>query len=387
MPERPIRIYSGTIKAARFRFSVLYLNCETTMFKYTILSTCLLLQTANALNAQNYYSRPPITDSLAMVKKVAELSINESWIHKGKANTYRKIYHFDRKGLNVFSTTLIDTVKLKQISSSVITTVTTNSTYASANYNSWYKSGNLKLIEYNGDNLISATHYFNDKGKRNLSTRYYYKDSLMSRLEYVDRRNKLKSYYLYEYAPNKKLMHSALYRGNGKLVRYWDYACDDAGATVSKASKDTLKICTQKSYLADGTVISTTNSFDWRGEPMRQVEYRNAQNQVTRFLVYRGKNDVLTYKSISTYVGNVLSTYYIWNGDKSGKAYSASNHSYNADGMVLSHTDTSYARKKPVVRTYTYTYNEAGLPFSKSGYKNAQLYYTAIYRYRYYGKD
>jgi hypothetical protein len=182
------------------------------------------------------------------------------------------------------------------------------------------------------------------------------------------------------------MQHSALYDKNGKLIRYWDYNCNDEGK-VSKSNSDTLKICTEKKYLADGTVISTTNSFNYKGEPIKYVEHHNAQKQLVRYYIYQGKNDVLTYQVKNSFIGSKLATQYIWNANNKGKVYSSFNYSYNAQGSLLSQRDSFFNGDKVKTNTYTFTYNDNDLLSCKSGYDhNGKLFILVNYRYKYFVK-
>ena len=138
---------------------------------------------------------------------------------------------------------------------------------------------------------------------------------------------------------------------------------------------------------ADGTVISTTNSFDYRGEPIKYVEHHNTQKQLTRYFIYRGKDDLLTYQVKNTYIGNKLATQYIWNSDKKGKALSSFNYSYNAQGSLLSQRDSFFNGSKVKTNTYKFTYNDNDLLSSKSGYdQDGKLFSLVNYRYKYFVK-
>jgi hypothetical protein len=344
----------------------------------------VLILLVNQANAQYYRQNTPLKDSVVLAKGISELKMTETRIHKGKTSTTLHNIQYNKEAVNIFEARFYDTLKLSKIRS--INGNLLNQNNNIGNFNLWYKYNQFKYTTYNNQNQVEWTYYFNPKGKNFSTYHYQYADSLCQRLDYYKKNQKLKSYYLYSYAPNKKMQHSALYDKNGKLIRYWDYNCDDEGK-VSKSNSDTLKICTEKKYLADGTVISTTNSFNYKGEPIKYVEHHNAQKQLVRYYIYQGKNDVLTYQVKNSFIGSKLATQYIWNANNKGKVYSSFNYSYNAQGSLLSQRDSFFNGDKVKTNTYTFTYNDNDLLSCKSGYDhNGKLFILVNYRYKYFVK-
>lgn len=344
----------------------------------------VLISLATQANAQYYRQNTPLKDSVVLAKGISELNMTETYIHKGKANTTLRTIQYNRLAQNIYDARFEDTIKLSKIKS-IDNNVYSDKNNIATSY-VWYNYSQNKYSTFNGLNQVEWIHYFNQKGKNFGSSHYQYADSLLTRIDRFDKNHKLKTYYLYSYASNKKMKHSALYDKKGKLIRYWDYNCDDEGK-VSKTKSDTLKICTEKKYMADGTVISTTNSFDYRGEPIKYVEHHNTQKQLTRYFIYRGKDDLLTYQVKNTYIGNKLATQYIWNSDKKGKALSSFNYSYNAQGSLLSQRDSFFNGSKVKTNTYKFTYNDNDLLSSKSGYnQDGKLFSLVNYRYKYFVK-
>jgi hypothetical protein len=343
-----------------------------------------LILFTNQASAQYYRENTPMKDSVVLAKGISELNMTETRIYKGKTSTILHTIQYNRQATNIYEARFEDTIKLSKIKS--IYNNVYNDGKNIANSNVWYKYDQNKYSTFNALNQLEWTYYFDQNGKNFSAYHYQYADSLCLRLDCYKKNQKLKSYYLYSYAPNKKMQHSALYDRNDKLIRYWDYNCDDEG-TVSKTKSDTLKICTEKKYMADGTVISTTNSFDYKGDPIKYVEYHNAQKQLIRYFIYRGKDDLLTYQVKNSFIGNKLATQYIWNADKKGKALSSFNYSYNAQGSLLSQRDSFFNGSKLKTNTYKFTYNSNDLLSSKSGYDhNGKLFSMVNYRYKYFVK-
>lgn len=341
-------------------------------------------------SAQRYYRNNPVSDSTIKANRIYELQIAETHIsNKGKISTLKWIYHYDRQGGTTFYGVVDDTLKSKRLILSESTSLPQGGQFGrgQASAHSWGQSNYLYLYEYNDKEQITSSHTFNDKGKGRSSSQYTYNDShLLVKLQYFNSRHKLTQYYAYEYASNKKMKHSALYKGNGKLIRYWDYNCDDAGAMSHKV-KDTLKICTSKEYLPDGTIITTTNSFNFNGTPVKYVEYRNAQERVIKSLRYHGKNEILTYKMLSDYAGTRLVKKYTWYASDKGKPSYSSAINYDIDGRMTAQTDTSFNNKKTNVWTYKFNYGTNGLLKDKKGFYNGRLSMDAHFRYWYYRRD
>ncbi len=349
-----------------------------------VMASLLCLNTPLKISAQNGYV--PVKDSMLKVNHVAEIIVNEVWIYKGRSTTYRNFVHFDRNGRNTFFVSILDTLKMKRIQRTEATSYTVENNIGSSGSESWYGSDQMRITDFAQNGSPNGWYYFNRKGKLSGAYEYRYKDSLKSRVDFFNGKYKLKQYYLYTYGPDKKVKSNALYKANGKLKQFWDYSCDETGKTVNK-SNDTLKYCTVKSYMADGTVINTTSTFNYKGEPVKYVDYRNASNQQVKYLIYQGKDEILTYKILNTYENGKQTMNYKWYGNSKGKQTYSTHTVYSLQGLILSQKDSNYRNKKPLFSNYNYTYNENGLPLSKQGFRNGKLLYTATFKYKFFRKE
>lgn len=356
------------------------------LYQMMLVSVWLCFSGIIQINAQNQNPYVPVKDSVIKACSVAEMSMNEVWVGKRKNYTYRKILHFDQNGKTTFYCNIIDTLKMKRIQRTESTSFTVENNIGSSFSDIWYGSDKMRITDISPNGTINAWYYYNSKGKLSGAYEYRYKDSLKSRVDYYNGKYKLKQYYLYTYGPDKKMKSNALYKANGKLKKFWDYSCDAEGKAVKK-SGDTSKYCTLKSYMADGTVVTTISTFNYRGEPVKYVDYRNPSNQLIKYLVYEGKDEIVTYKIINTYSNGIQTMNYKWYANSKGKQTYSAHTVYNLQGLIVSQNDSNYYSKKPQYNSYRYTYNEIGLPVSKQGYRDGVLKYSAVYRYKYFKKE
>ncbi|MEZ4805400.1 MAG: hypothetical protein R2852_07925 [Bacteroidia bacterium] len=264
--------------------------------KYFLFSVKLVLITFSVLSysglfAQSYAypefysSYNPLGDSLVKAKGISEFKIDRTNLYKrGKTYTYRSIYYYNYKGQTTFHCKIEDTSKYKSIVYASAIIQTFDDRYGSVTFNQFSNqilkgSHNLKIIHHHQDGKIKGFHYFNKKGKNKGSYEYEYENGLKTRMNRYNRKHKLKTYYKETYNFENKLTQSALYTAKGKLIRLWDYSCNDVGKLVKNKS-DTLKICTEKSYLADGSIVTTTNSFDYKGQPSKFVYVISKANKL-----------------------------------------------------------------------------------------------------------
>lgn len=324
----------------------------------------------------------PVKDSMIKVNSISEINYNEVWIGKRKSSTYKKILYFDRNGKNTNYILIEDSLKLKRIMRTVNTLYTVESTFGSYGTETWYSSSDMRITDFTDNGNLNGWYNFNRNGKLSSAQEYVYKDSFLSRIDYYNGKHKLKKYYLYTYAPNKKIKTHALYTYKGKLIQLWDYNCNEVGTPV-KTSKDTSKYCSIKSYAGDGTIITTTSTFTSKGVPVKYVVYHNASNQLIKYLIYSGKDQILTYQTIYTYENGIQTMYYKKTSD--GKNLGHSTHIlYSSQGFILSQSDSTFNGKKIEAIKYQFTYNAKGLPITKMGYRDGVLMYSAYFRYRYY---
>lgn len=357
--------------------------------KYSLISALILMSICfqNKANAQTdfYVNNGPMEDSLVRSAGVAQLDIYTVYKSKKSESTTRRTYLYNTDGRQIFNVSIADTLRQKKLNYSI------HNVYAgSGKQGSVYHYGEsryhyLRLTDYTATGKAAGYRYYNQAGRLSAYSRYTYSDSNLSRISNYRRNGKLRTYYAYTYE-GKKVLKYGLYNKKGKLVRLWDYTCTD-NARAAKPGKDTVKICTEKSYRADGTVLITTSSFNFRGEPVKYVELQDSLKKRLSYAIYTGKDEILTHRQTMTYSGNALTGMYQWNADRKGKPFYAMVKTYNGSGRVSSETDTMFQYKTPKVLAYTFRFDANGMLSEKTGLVNGRIKTIEYYRYRYYKKD
>lgn len=326
----------------------------------------------------------PMHDSL--VRKAGIAEITETYVYipkKGKHYTSKKLYQYDQNGHPTFQCTIVDTLKMKSIKASTAVNHTTSGNNGSSKVWRFENKQSTSILIYDASERVSEYYIYNNRGNLSRIQKVYYKDSAISRINTYNKKSNLQSYYLYEYN-GKKLKSTGLYNKHSKLIRFWNYNCDDAG-TMQK-QKDTTTYCTSKTYLYDGSSISTTNFFDEKGVPIKSVYYLDSHGKTTKFLYYYGKNEALLYYETRTYINHQEATLFSKSFTKNGKAYYSSSKVFDAKHQVISHLDSGWYTKKPFNTKKTYTYNDAGLLTKVITYKADKISNIQQYRYRYFIK-
>jgi hypothetical protein len=345
-----------------------------------------------SFNAQSQYFlqnnitySSPMADSMVKKAGIAEITELYTYIPKrGKTYTSKIIYQYDREGRATMNCTISDTLKMKK---NVVFTMVNHSTNDNnGTSKSWRfgKSEGNSLILYDDQENVKEYYVFNKRGHLSRSQEVFYKDSLRSRINSYNRKHQLKTYYLYEYS-GKKLKSTGLYSSKGKIIRFWNYNCDDAGTMQKK--KDTTTICTSKTYLNDGTTISTTNYFNNVGEPVKSVFYSDSNGNPTKYLYYVGKDQALVYQSITTYINKQEASRFTKSFNRKGKEYSSHYKLYDANHQIIGHLDTFWHSRKPSTSRKIYRYDEKGILIESWGYSGNRLNAIHYYRFRYYKKD
>ena len=353
--------------------------------KYIYLFLLTLAYTLN-IKAQYYYPNDNIfNDSILKANQVKQITTNEVHIYKGKSTTFKEIKHINKDGICVMSAKLKDTLKMLYLSEfNMISLNYSKKNYFNTNFNKFYKHNEYRISELSDDNKLVRISHFNKKGKLTYAINYEYKDSVFNRVNYINKKGKLSGYYLYEYGPNKKLKTSSQYNAKGKLIRLWDYSCNDEGSKINKA-KDTFKICSNKTYLPDGVIITTTNTFTSDGKPIKNVEYTNANNKVIKYFKYYGANEILFYKQENLFVNNQLKNSYAYYATYKGEHYRSTVKKFNENNQIVSQTDSTF-RKKLGIISYQFEYNKKGLIESQKRYNNGAIRNIEMYKYQYYLK-
>lgn len=333
----------------------------------------------------NITYRTPMHDTL--VKKAGIAEITETYVYipkRGKHYTSKIIFQYDKDGRATYQCSIQDTLKMKYIQNSTMVNHTTSDNNGSTKTWRYFREESSSILLYDASERVSAYYIYNDRGNLKRSQKVFYKDSLRSRVDTYNKRGQLKSYYLYEYN-GKKLKSTGLYNRDGKIIRFWNYNCDDAG--VMQKQKDTTTYCTSKTYLNDGGMILTTNYFNEKGEPVKSVNYLDSNNKSTKYLYYVGKNQALVYLSASTYINKQEASNYTKSFTRNGKAVSSTYKVFDAKHQVVSHLDSGWYTKHPFASKKSYTYDAGGLLVETKSYTGERLSTITYYRYRYYKKD
>ncbi len=332
----------------------------------------------------NITYRSPLADSLVKRSGIAEITEVYTYIpKKGKTYTSKTIYQYDREGRATLSCTIEDTLKMTH--NRVYTMVNHSTRGNNGTSKSWRfgKSEGNSLIIYDAQENVKEYYVYNKRGRLSRSQEVFYKDSLRSRINTYNKRHQLTSYYLYEYS-GKKLKSTGLYNSKGKIIRFWNYNCDDAGTMLKQ--KDTTTICTSKTYLNDGTTISTTNYFNDRGEPVKSVYYTDSNGNSVKYLYYVGKDQALVYMNINTFINKQEASRFTKSFTRNGKEFSSDYKLFDAKHQIVSHYDTFWNSRKPSSRKNTYKYDDKGILLESWGYNGDRLNAIRNYRYRFYLK-
>lgn len=351
-----------------------------------ILFTGLLTFSCISVRAQSSYFYPPLmSDSAIRAHGISEVNIMLTKARKKSAYHYRRVLYYDEYGHNVFQASIYDTLKQNRIwhATTVLYTGTGNRSSMSVYLEG--RDAGSRITDHNAEGRYTANRFYGRRGNLTRSTEYTYEDSMLVKMSMYNRRHRLQSYYVYT-CQNRKTLSSALYDRKGRLKRYWDYTCDDAGASFSK-SPDTLKICTVKSYRADGSVVTTTHSFDFSGAPVRHISITDSMNRLIQYVYVYGLNEVTGYRHDYSYTGSRLSGEYILYADKKGKRLFASRKKYDLNGRLETQNDSDFRSPKPKMESFAFTYNEKGLLSSKTGTCNGKFCSSEYYTYRFRRKD
>jgi len=327
----------------------------------------------------NYYG----VDSFALKLGIKNYTILSTYFgKKGKKYSSLAEVNFDNKGHKIKQLDYVDTNKTK-IGYSLEFNFNEKQLCTYESYH-FYKFNTQVFYTYNDSNKVNSKYYYDKKNQ--LSTKSIYEYNLNGKLEKIINTNKKQkkiSEYQYTYYPNNELKQTALLNKKGKVNRVWDYTCDASGKPVKKTT-DTAKICTTKTYRPDGTIISTTQSYNWDGKPYKRIVILNVKNQILENKYLTGINDHLENQTIYTYniYGNLSSR--IINYYKKGKLNYNSSQEYDNSGRTIKDISTNYKAKKLEVKTFTYQYNFDGLITQKQELKNGKLKKYFTYKYCYF---
>lgn len=350
------------------------------------LLTFLLLQLN--LHAQyfnmNIYETKYNNDSVIIKAKVAQSEIKTLiYNKKGHLSSRREIYHYTEKGTMSFYSHFSDTAYNARL------TVHKSAILNPIGKPYFYNAGPryYSIIHYavfNDINQYNKVFNYKKSGKLNSINLYEYKDSLMTKNYYLNKNHKINQYFVYTYN-NRKLKNISLYSNKNKLIRSWDYECDDVG-TIHK-SKDTTTYCTKKTYTNDGRIITSTVGFDYDGQTFKHVTIQDSNLYLLESMSYYGKEEILRYHQINTFINKKIATSYQWNGDSKGKATYSQFLRYNAMNQIIEDIDTSHKSKELNTYNSQYLYDNNGLLIEIKKYNKEHLYMFMKFSYSYYKKD
>lgn len=249
----------------------------------------------------------------------------------------------------------------------------------------YYGQSNFMELHYNDSNNLVKETYYDKKHIRSSIEKAYNDQNLMSTASYKNKKGRVRKMYSYSYYPDKKLKQVILRNKKGKISAVWDYTCDFSGKEVKKLG-DTSKVCTLKSYLPDGTIITTTQSFTSAGVPWKTVVQTDSQGRNVKYEYYRGKTMHLVYVDENIYSGKSVvkstSSYY-----KKGKLYWSQTKEYDARGAITADIFKYYKHGK-AYKSYKseYLYDKSGLLVYKKQYLNDRLKYMQNFSYSFYKK-
>ena len=190
------------------------------------------------------------------------------------------------------------------------------------------------------------------------------------------------SNYQYTYYPDGKLKQSVFnYKKNKTKV--WDYSCDETGKVIEKP-KDTIKICTTKSYLSDGRIVSTTLGYTWDGKPYKYVSISDTLKNVIEVSYYETVKEELGYREFYSYIGKVQVNR-VYESYSKGKTTYKTETTKDLKGRVLKSASQSFSKAKPKALYSTlYHYQDNGLIAKKIYLKNNSEYKHCSYQYNFY---
>ncbi len=330
------------------------------------------------------YNKFDNDDSIIVKNKVSEVAtVTLYYNSKGKTSSNRSIYQFTEKGLLNMYIRFSDSSSKAKIDLFNYALRNPHNDIYFRNKGPRYNTIS-KYATYNEHHQVTCIYNYKKSGKLTSINTFTYKDSFIHMSHYFDKKNRLTQYFVYDYSKGK-LKNTSLYSRKHKLIRFWNYECDDIG-TIHK-SKDTTSYCTSKTYTNDGKIISSTVSFDYRGEPFKWVTVQDSNLKILESNYYHGKDEELKYHIEYTYINNKIASRYYWDGNIKGKHLSSKFTRYNALHQIIEENDTNNFSKKPIITSSKYTYNEQGLVTEIMGYKQNRLFSYKTFKYTFYRRD
>ena len=318
-------------------------------------------------------------DSYALKLNLKSIHLH-SYSKFNKKKFYKEEMNFDNKGRAILYFSYNDTLKSK-IVTKISTVFDENNNVISESY----KSSNYGFIRnnvYNDSNLLIEKNAFDTKYRRtSRQVLTYQSNKKINSINYFNSKNRLTSNYQYTYYPDGKLKQT-VWKWKNK-TKVWDYTCDETGKIVDKP-KDTIKVCTTKSYLSDGKIVSTTQGFTWNGKPYKFVSISDTFNNVIETSYYETIKEELIYRDFNTYVGKIQVNHVYESYSKGKLAYKVET-TKDLKGRVLKLASQTFSNAKPKALYSTlYHYQNNGLIAKKIYLKNQLEYKNCTYHYNFY---
>ena len=298
---------------------------------------------------------------------------------KGKVSKDLSSVYFNKNGTKAKDINYNDTHKTKII---YIHENRYNEKNLFTEYINTYGDDSYRTINYyNDSNKISEQYYYNDDNILSTKSTYIYNgDGKITENIGTNKKQEVLYKYLYTYK-NNELKQAKLLDKKGKIKRVWNYNCDGAGIVLKKA-EDTSKICTTKTYLPDGSIMATTQGYDWQKKPYKMIIITNTQNKLIEYKYLKGINDQLINQDLYNYNkdGKLLELkklYFI-----KSKIHSTTTKTFDTQGRITS--DSRSYKKSKITNSYSYAYNAQGLITEKKLIKNGVLKVVSNFSYLYY---
>lgn len=323
-------------------------------------------------------------DSFAITHKIYQINKNIVYYSKkGKADFSKEIINYDTKGRSYLRLRYSDTGLKQAINLMANRNYDEKGLLESSYYRNHFFS-RTEFYQYNDSNKIIKSSYFNHKNKYSGQTNIAYNAlGKESNVSYFNHKQHLGRAYEYYYHGNGQLKQTVLKDKKGKVKQVTDYTCDDIGKKVQKL-KDTAKICSIKSYLPNGHVVTTTNGFNYNGKPYKTVDIQDSMHQLLKYEVYIGIKEEFQYGTTYTYTNGRLTKTELRNHYNPKKPYQRIME-YDQNGRITKDESTyQISKSKQNIWKNTFTYNANGLLTQEQSFKNGKLYSETTFSYNYY---
>ncbi len=346
------------------------------MRKVILIITILILKGISAQRFSNFNEE--FSDSFVLVNNIFILKQTEAnFDKKGKLDkTYFYIKYYDNNGKLNHSFTINDSLKLNKIRHSETYLLKNNNRHITSYDNPAWKRNQIQI--YNQNNKVIKSLYFGDKGKLNNLIEYFYNsDNKVIRANTYNRKHKLISYNINEYQ-NGKLSKSIKYKGNGKFIKHTDYSCDEAGVVINK-KKDSVKVCSVRTYYPDGSYMNVVTRVNYFNEPITEKFLYNKDSLIVHYTYLNDKKTNVSSEILYKYEGRIIIEKTSYNVNKSWSYKSIM--TFDKNERIISRIDTSINNNKTTVHKFEYTYNLNGLISQRKTFTNGVLRNLLNYDY------